>query len=68
MVERIFLLSYSKYLDKNLNFIVKTFLETDYLLKFIFDIINTRFKALLKKQILKQCNNNENENNKKEIS
>jgi len=65
MVERIFLLSYSKYHDENLNFIVKTFLETDYLLKFIFYTINTRLKALLKKQTLK-CNTNENENNKED--
>jgi len=47
----------------NFNFVIKTFLDNDYLIKFIFDTINLRF--LLKCKTLKEVdksNNNKTEN------
>jgi len=48
MVDRTFLLSHLKYHRDNFNFIIKTFLNNDYFINFIFDTINLRLRSLLK--------------------
>ncbi|KYN35802.1 hypothetical protein ALC56_09854 [Trachymyrmex septentrionalis] len=47
MVNRTFLLSHSKYHRNNFNFIIKTFLDNDYPINFIFDqfTIKVSFKT-----------------------
>jgi len=54
MVDRTFLLSHLKYHEKNLNFIIETFMGNDYLLDFIIDTISMRFKKLLNNKTRKQ--------------
>ncbi|KYN15050.1 hypothetical protein ALC57_12739 [Trachymyrmex cornetzi] len=55
MIDRAFLLSYPKFHNKNIVFIIKTLLNNDYPLDFIFDNINARLKSLCYyKQTLKQ--------------
>lgn len=62
IVDRVVLLLHPKYHEKNLNFIVNTFLENDYPTKFIFDMINSRLKSLLKYKILKQADSDNTKN------
>ena len=40
MMDRIFLLSHSKYYEETLRFIINSLLENDYPIKFIFNMIN----------------------------
>jgi len=46
MMDRAFLLSHPRFHQKNLNFIIETFLSNDYPLQFIFDTIHKRLKIL----------------------
>jgi len=46
MLDRIFLLSHPKFHERNLNFIIETFINNNYPLQFIFNIIQTRLKSL----------------------
>ncbi|KYN09366.1 hypothetical protein ALC57_18524, partial [Trachymyrmex cornetzi] len=46
--------SHPKYYSDNFKFIIKTFLDNDYPMNFIFDSIDLRLKSLLKRQTLKQ--------------
>ncbi|KYN22890.1 hypothetical protein ALC57_04673 [Trachymyrmex cornetzi] len=52
MVDRAFLLSHPKYHTDNFKFIIKTFLDNNYPLNFIFDTINLRLRSLLKRKTL----------------
>ncbi|KYQ53233.1 hypothetical protein ALC60_07637, partial [Trachymyrmex zeteki] len=54
-----------KYHEDNLNFIVNTFLENDYPMKFIFDTINSRLRSLLKHKTLKQADSDTTKNKEK---
>jgi len=54
MINRAFLLLHPKYHQKNLNFIIGTFLENGYPLNFIFETISSRLKKLLNNKIKKQ--------------
>jgi len=63
MIDRAFLLSHPKYQEKNLEFIIETFINNDYPLKFIFDTINMRLKSIFKKRTKKLAE--EGSNNKK---
>jgi len=54
MIDRAFLLSHPKHHEKNLEFIIETFINNDYPLKFIFDTINVRLKSIFKKRNKKQ--------------
>jgi len=49
MVDRVFLLSESKFHEKNVTFIINTLLNNDYPLNFIFNTINNRLKSFIKK-------------------
>jgi len=50
MIDRVFLLSHSRFHEKNLNFfIIETFINNNYLLQFIFNTIYTRLKSLNKR-------------------
>jgi len=57
MVDRAFLLCQSKYHKKNLIFVIKTLLNNDYPIDFIFNIINERLKSLLSNKTWKQNTN-----------
>jgi len=57
MVDRIILLSHPKYHEKNLNFMIETFLGNGYPLKFIVDTITIRLKKLFNKKTKKQNEN-----------
>jgi len=52
-----FLLSQPKYHKKNLIFVIKTLLNNDYPIDFIFNIINERLKSLLSNKTWKQNTN-----------
>jgi len=54
MWDRIFLLSYPKFHKRNLNFIIKTFINNNYPLQFIFNTIQTRLKSLFNQRTKKQ--------------
>jgi len=54
MVDRTFLLSHPKYHQKNLNFIIETFMGNGYPLDFIIDTISIRLKKLLNEKTRKQ--------------
>jgi len=54
MVDRIFLLSHPKYHQKNLSFIIETFLDNGYPLDFIMKTISNRIKKLIKSKTKKQ--------------
>jgi len=54
MIDRIFLLPHPKFHERNLNFIIETFLNNNYLLQFIFNTIQTRLKSLFNKRTKKQ--------------
>ena len=56
LVDRIFLLSNSKFHQKNSEFVIKVFLENDYPLGFIFDTIQERIKSLVNKKTFIQTN------------
>jgi len=64
MTDRAFLLSHPKYHEKNLKFIIETFISNNYPLQFIFNVIHMRLKSLLNKQTKKQITNNTNEEKK----
>jgi len=49
IVDKAFLLSHPKYHKDNFNFIIKTFLDNDYSINFIFVTINLRLRSLLKR-------------------
>jgi len=61
-IDRTFLLSDPRFHQKNFNFIIETFLNNGYPLKFIFDTIAIRLKNLINKRTKKQNLNNETEN------
>jgi len=54
-------LSHPKYHQKNLNFIIETFLENGYPLNFIFDMISNRLKKLFNNKTKKQNPENLND-------
>jgi len=54
MVDRAFLLSHPKYHEKNLDFIIETFMGNGYPLDFIIDTISIRLKKLLNKKTKEQ--------------
>jgi len=54
MVDRAFLLSHPKYQEKNLKYIIETFINNNYPLQFIFETIHMRLKSLIKKRTKKQ--------------
>jgi len=58
-------LSHPKHQEKNLEFIIETFIDNDYPLKFIFDTINMRLKSIFKKRTKKQAE--EGSNNEKMV-
>ncbi|KYN27592.1 hypothetical protein ALC57_02991, partial [Trachymyrmex cornetzi] len=58
--DKVFLISHPKYHINNFNFIIKTFLDNDYQIKFIFDTINLRLRSLLKCKTLKQADKSDN--------
>jgi len=60
MIDRVFLLSHPRFHEKNLKFIIKTFIN-NYPLQFIFDIIHMRLKSLFNKRTKKQITDNSNE-------
>jgi len=64
MTDRAFLLSHPKFHEKNLKFIVETFINNNYPLQFIFNVIHMRIKSLLNKQTKKQITDNTNEEKK----
>lgn len=64
MVNKVLLLSHPKFHQKNLKRIINILQDNDYPLNFIFDTMNSRFKALLNKWIYKQSNTNATGNNK----
>ena len=55
VVDKMILLSHTKFHEDNLRFIVNIFLENDYPVKFIFDTINFRLRFLLKRKLLRQA-------------
>jgi len=65
MVNRAFLLSHPKFHQRNLKFIIETFLSNKYPLKFIFYTIHRRLKTLFSKRAKKQNANNSNDEGKK---
>jgi len=65
MVDRAFLLSHPRFHQRNLKFIIETFLSNNYLLKFIFDTIHKRLKTLFSKRAKKQNADNSNDEEKK---
>jgi len=58
MVDKAVLLSHPKYQEKNLKYIVNTFLNNNYSLQFIFGTINSRLKSLFNRQTKKQNSDN----------
>jgi len=54
MIDRAFLLSHPKYHEKNLKFIIETFINNNYPLQFIFDTTYMRLKSLFKRRTKKQ--------------
>jgi len=62
MIDRALLLSHPRYHNKNINFIINTFLQNDYPLQFIFNTINLRLKTIINKRnnthIIEENNNN----------
>jgi len=61
MIDRVFLLSHPRFHEKNLRFVVETFVSNGYPLQFIFDTIHMRLKSLFNKQTKKQITENTNE-------
>jgi len=45
MVDKVFRISYSKFHEKYLNLIIKTYIENDYPIEFVFKTINNRLKT-----------------------
>jgi len=56
-----FLLSHPRFHEKNLKFIIETFISNNYPLQFIFDAIHMWLKSLFNKQTKKQITDNINE-------
>jgi len=56
IVVKTIVLSHPKFHENYLRFIVNIFLENDYPIKFIFDMINSRLKSLLKRKTRRQAN------------
>jgi len=50
MIDKIFLLSHPKFYERNLNFIIETFINNNYPLQFIFNTIQIRLKSLFNKR------------------
>jgi len=65
MIDRAFLLSHPRFHQKNLIFIIDTFLSNGYPLQFIFDTISMRLKSLFKKRTKKQNADNINDEGRK---
>jgi len=65
MMDRAFLLSHPRFYQRNLKFIIETFLSNEYPLKFIFDTIHRRLKTLFSKHAKKQNADNSNDKGKK---
>ena len=64
LVDKAILLAHPKYHQKNLSFIIETFLNNDYPLEFTFEAINTKIKKLaLNNKIKSDKNKNESTNN-----
>jgi len=61
MIDRVFLLSHPRFHEKNLRFVVETFISNGYPLQFIFETIRMRLKSLFNKQTKKQVTENNNE-------
>jgi len=60
-MDKAILLSHPKYQEKNLKYIVNTFLNNNYSLQLIFETINSRLKSLFNRQTKKQNSDNINE-------
>jgi len=54
VIDRIFSLSHPKFHERNLNFIIETFINNNYPLQFKFNTIQTRLKSLFNKRTKKQ--------------
>jgi len=52
MVDKVLRLSHPKFHEKNLNFIIKIFLDNDYPIEFIFEAIRTRIKTLTHRNLV----------------
>jgi len=61
VIDRIFLLSHSRFHQKNFDFIIKTFLDNGYPMNFIFETISIRLRNLFNKRTRKQNVNNTND-------
>jgi len=55
-------LSHPRFHEKNLKFIIETFVNNNYPLQFIFDTIHMRLKSLFNKRTKKQGNSTGNSN------
>jgi len=53
-MDKVLRLSHPKFHAKNLNFVIKIFLDNDYPIEFIFDTIRTRVKTLTHKKLITQ--------------
>jgi len=62
MIDRALLLSHPRYHNKNINFIINTFLRNDYPFHLIFDKINLRLKTMVNKRNNTHTNNENNNN------
>jgi len=51
LVDKVLRLSHPKFHAKNLNFIIKIFLDNDYPIEFIFDAIRMRIKTLIHRKL-----------------
>ncbi|KYN22039.1 hypothetical protein ALC57_05571, partial [Trachymyrmex cornetzi] len=56
VVDRVFLLSHPRFHEDNLNWVIQTFLGNDYPMKFIFETLNRRLKALIRQKTGSQVN------------
>jgi len=53
LVDRAFLLSHPEFHEKNLKFVIRTLLDNDYPLSFIFKVMTNRVKSLVNKKTFK---------------
>jgi len=65
MIDRALLLSHPIYHNKNINFIINTFLQNDYPLQFIFNTINLKLKTIINKRNNNNIGNETNNNTSK---
>jgi len=54
LVDRAFLLSHPEFHEKNLKFVIRTLLDNDYPLNFIFKVMTNRIKSLVNNKTFKQ--------------